>query len=936
MILKKVTLHGFKSFADKTEIVFNRGITAVVGPNGCGKSNVVDAIRWVLGEQSVKMLRGSKMEDVIFSGCETRKPSGLAEVTLNFDNSDGYLPIDFSEVSITRRLFRSGESQYLINKALCRLKDIHDIFMDTGIGTSSYSVIEQGQMDRIINTRPQDRREIFEEAAGITKFKTKRKEAERKLLYTEENLIRLRDILVELEGHIKKLTRQADKARRFKKLQTQLRDLDAQYTLRQFSTIQNELHDLDLKRSSLETHLHTLKNEITEAEENFQQATQNWEKINRNTQSKREQKNQIEQDINRRTQNNQYQTNRIKDLTERISEEMQNNELHQNKLQEFQKLEQEWSARKKSTRKKISENETQVITLQQGTHTVSSTIDTLNQAMQEGKNAIEQLSLNYSISQTKLIESQTQAQALVELVDKYEEEIDTLKLSLSFEDEQITREQRHLESSSEKKTSFEQIISQNSYTLVKLQEQRNSLEKEIREHAHALTEKRSRKDALQELKDSYEGFFTGVRGVMLKKKIEPSFFEGILGVVSDVISTNPIYATAVEVALGTRIQNILVQTGGDAKKAIQFLKDNKFGRVTFLPLDLVHPKPSRNLPLKTDCIEGKLLDFIEYDSRYADVLQSILGNYLIVQSLDAGITLMKQGLRGFNLVTKDGELISGSGAITGGNITTAVHGILTRSNEIESLTSEIKNLQKSLIQSDEKKESLTEETKHASERNEESKSRFQSIISEMHETEKELHKSEFQRDSYAKRLELLLCEIKKVSQEKTALFDSRDAFTDSIESSKKNKTDLQNIINETESNIEAAKKDLSEKKEALVQEKAALLSLREKNESITVRLNEINSDISDMHKWLQNISTRRSEKQGQIEQLLLGIDTEKSLLENIHTSLSQVTDSILENENQLVTLKNNMESFETIRKERQKDIDQNQESSTRIRISKFS
>jgi len=932
MNLKKISLLGFKSFAEKSEMVITKGITTLVGPNGCGKSNLVDAVRWVLGEQSIKMLRGGKTEDVIFNGCESRKALGMAEVTLTFDNTSGRLPIDYNEVSITRRLFRSGESVYLINKTQCRLKDIHQLLVDTGVGTSSYSIIEQGKMDWVINAKPSERREIFEEAAGIVKYKNKRKEATRRLKYANENLIRLRDIIQELETQRNSVSRQAAKAKRFKKLSNKLKLLDCQNSLHKFESLSTQIKEYNKELQTKEKELEDLKKEVNDIENHHQDELELSNNLDEKYKLLTEKKFEQEKQLGSLKQSQEYNRTRIDDIKNRLTNADSDAKVYEQKSQELAKLLEEFLKSKEKNSAELERKQEELEDQEIKTNKLIETIEDKKKFIYEYKEKLEDLSSESSENQQKIIESNLIEKNLEQQIEKQSDEISDIQLTLNFEEDQyqiIKEKATNLKTKSDEITASlkekEDLIKQNNADLQKFESNMLSISTE-------LSEKISRKDTLEDLKNSYEGFFTGVKAVMLKKQESPDEFEGIIGVVPDVIKVHSGYEIAAEAALGSRIQNIIVKTGENAKKAIEFLKKHKIGRVTFLPLDLVRGR--NNLPNspQDSRILGKLTDFIDYEEQYNNILSSLLGNYLVADNLHTAINLMREGLKGYNIITLQGELISGSGAITGGEIKNQSKGFFSRENEIDELDKRASFLREELIKKNEERSKLKNLIERTSNEVENLKIKRSSQDQDYQHSLRDLQKTEFQRESMQKRINMLYVELEKAQKKLEECLANRGNITKNIEDSSLKHSDIQQSIANYETDRENSYDQLSEEKEHLSKLKFEFSSIEEKTMSLNERIKEVKSEKAEREEWLKNLNSNQNAENQLIDSLKLEIESNNNSISKIQEDDQDLIQQIESISEEISNLKNKTEDFENRRKNATQEIEALQEQSTSLKV----
>ncbi|QNO16377.1 chromosome segregation protein SMC [Alkalicella caledoniensis] len=679
MFLKKIELNGFKSFANKTEFDINKGITAVVGPNGSGKSNIIDGIKWVLGEQSAKTLRGAKMEDVIFAGSDSKRQKNYAEVSLTFDNNDKKLNLDYSEITITRRIFRDGESEYFINKTNCRLKDIHELFMDTGIGREAYSIISQGQVEEVLSSRPEEKRIIFEEAAGIVKYKNKKKESLKKLEETEQNLTRVDDILYQHEQDMPQVKEQAEKAKKYKDLKDKLKGLEVSLVLNKIESLEKQYEDAGSQISLYKNQQNDIFRAFELTEENHQQII---------LESK-----QIDDQLNRLR-------NEEIDLLKNLEESKYTIQLNTQQIEDGKRRIEAMGFECAEIENEISENEKQ-----------NSTLDVkLNEA---------QLSL--SSEKESLHNKENNINILIEEIDTRKKEIDELKekvidilnetATLRNEIKNLEANVQRLEGSIEKKDREEQaLILRKSTIQLKLDDYNNKindLNGKIKDKENTLvvlnastkkllsdiTQRKSVKEsklsninelsskikALNHLEASFAGYNIGPKEVLKKYQKNPN----LKGSVAQLITVPDYLAGAIEIALGSSLQYIVVEDDIFASQAVDYLKSNKLGRATFLPLNTVKGSTiDVNIDKGVIGVASKLIDF---NPIYSGIINFLLGRIIIVDNIKNGLTLARTLNYKYRIVSLDGEVINAGGSITGGKYSTKSTGLLQRSVEIEQL-----------------------------------------------------------------------------------------------------------------------------------------------------------------------------------------------------------------------------------------------------------
>lgn len=664
MYLKSIEVQGFKSFANKIVFQFHQGITGIVGPNGSGKSNVADAVRWVLGEQRIKQLRGESMQDVIFSGTELRKPLGYAYVGITFDNADHKLAIDYQEVTVARRLYRSGESEYSINGTPCRLKDVNELFYDTGIGKEGYSIIGQGQIEKILSGKPEEKRELFDEAAGIVKFKKRKAAAQKKLEDEKNNLVRVSDILSELEKQVEPLQKQSDKAKIYLRKKEELKELDVNVFLLENKKLTEQLNEVE-KKSVI-------------AQEDYNHSAQQYEQIKIEYDAVQTQIEVLEQQIEfNRNALTQASVTRgklegeINVLKEQIKG-LQGNEQHfQERITAIQQqiVGREKERAKILANKAVLDEKAAELARERNDakcklSEVQLQIEELNQKIEEGKNKIIVLlndratikskmsSFDTMMEQLRIRKAELNSRLLRARSDEVERDTEIKQLREDFQriNDQIAKVNTQLRALEESNTTFRERLS--------------SKDKEISENQVMYQRYKSQLDTISNLTERYEGYGNSIQKVMEQREQN----KGIVGVVADIIKVDKEYETAIEIALGGNIQNIVTEDEETAKKMIEFLKKNRFGRATFLPLTSVtKPQEFKILDaLKENGVIGLADTLVWTDIKYQNVAKTMLGRILVIDQIDNAVKIAKKYNYSIRMVTLEGELLVPGGAISGG------------------------------------------------------------------------------------------------------------------------------------------------------------------------------------------------------------------------------------------------------------------------------
>lgn len=692
MYLKSIEVQGFKSFANKIVFEFHNGITGIVGPNGSGKSNVGDAVRWVLGEQSAKQLRGGNMQDVIFSGTETRKPLGFASVAITLDNSDHKLDIEYEEVTVTRRLYRSGESEYLLNGTACRLKDINELFYDTGIGKEGYSIIGQGQIDKILSGKPEDRRELFDEAAGIVKFKRRKNTALKKLEEEEQNLVRVTDILSELTRQLGPLERQSETARIYLKKKEDLKILDVNMFLVESAYIKEQAEETNKNYQTAQDELQATQDEFAKTKEEYDKIEQELE--------------QLEQKISDTRQRNsdhallkQQLENSIQLLKEQIRAAEQSDQLFKERLlgieADIKKREEEYTGYQKE--KERQEESIHVIAgkrkaSQERLSGIQERLAVCSRKIEDGKNEIIEILNRRASTKGKM----QRYDAMLEQIGIRKSELSQRIIKLKSEENEqadILREHhRKYQELNEQIDSVNERFGRTEKVVSSLRRQLDEQNKKMEGCQSSYHREASRLESLRNLSERYEGYGNSIRKVMEQKSRQP----GIHGVVADLIMVEKKYETAIETALGGSIQNIVTDNDQTAKYMIEYLKRNRFGRATFLPLTNMR-KSSFSTPaaLKEPGVIGLANTLVEAEETYRTLLSQLLGRTVVVDTIDHAILIGRKYNHSLRIVTLDGESLNPGGSMTGGAFKNSSN-LLGRRREIEELEKQVDKLKRDM------------------------------------------------------------------------------------------------------------------------------------------------------------------------------------------------------------------------------------------------
>ena len=686
MVLRTLEMQGFKSFPDKTELNFGKGITAVVGPNGSGKSNISDAVRWVLGETSSKNLRGSKMEDVIFGGTSTRKALGFAQVQLTLDNSDHALKDKGEIVTVTRRYYRSGESEYKIDGETVRRRDIHELFMDTGLGSDGYSMVGQGKIDSIISAKNEDRRELFEEAAGISRFRHKRTDAERRLSQAQENLVRLLDILGELENRVGPLKVQSEKASKFLELSGEKKTLEIGVWLNKINKFTNELREQEHKIDAANESYEICENDLKKIEDEIEEVLAGVAKINTEIEEIRQGGAQFEEEALRKdgeisvieaTVNHNNET--IERLKNEISLADEGNSSIDSQIAEKEQFIADSNKISDEKRAELEELSKKVQNLVSSNEEFSKASVELNQK-------ITSLTLKQSDCRVKSSQAQSSIDEINSRFAVVDDNIAELDNEIAAEQSRKDENDKNLEFLKERISESENSLSGYRLKLKSKTDKADALKDKLEKANRALAEKQSKARMLSDLEKNMEGYSGAVKAVM--KRAESKALSGIHGPLSQLIQVDNEYSTAVEVALGAAMQNIVASTEADAKRAIYYLKDNHLGRATFLPITSIKGRTLDEAGLDDNLgFVAIASDLVTCDNKYKDIVSNLLSRVVVVDDMDCAIGIAKKYKNRFKLVTLDGQVINPGGSMTGGSGARGA-GILSRANMIEELKAE--------------------------------------------------------------------------------------------------------------------------------------------------------------------------------------------------------------------------------------------------------
>ncbi len=881
MILKTLEMQGFKSFPDKTVLSFGKGITAVVGPNGSGKSNISDAVRWVLGETSTKNLRGSKMEDVIFGGTSARKPVGFAQVRLTLDNSDKTLKDKGDTVTVSRCYYRSGESEYKIDGEVVRRRDVHELFMDTGLGADGYSIVGQGKIDSIISAKNEDRRELFEEAAGISRFRHKRTDAQRRLDQAQENLVRLLDILGELESRVGPLKVQSEKAAQFIKLSDEKKTLEIGVWINKIKKFTNELREQEHKIDAANESYTICENELKSIENEIESALEETVKINakideiRNTAAEYDEqalKKDGEASVLEATlSHNEETVGRLKNDIDTVAK---GNDAIDAGIAEKQALIEQCAQRAQERRAQL-----QAVT--EETQRILSSNEEFSKRSSELNSRLASLTMQLSDYRVKL----TQAQSSMEEIESRKDEADAAALELQ---EEIKAEQENQAQSARTLAALNSRIEENTNALngfnLKLKgktDKAQQLKTRLDQITSALSEKRSRAKMLSDLEKNMEGYSGAVKAVV--RHAQSGAMGGIHGVLSQLIQVENEYSTAVEVALGAAMQNIVTSTEADAKRAINYLKANHLGRATFLPISNIKGRTLDEKDLADHLgFVAVASDLVDCDANYKQIISNLLSRVVIADDMDSAIGIAKEYKNRFKIVTLDGQVINPGGSMTGGSRAKGA-GILSRANMIEDLLSDAKKLE-----ADQQK--LSAEYKAAFEDANHAAASMQAAQADLMTAKEDLIRAEGEEQRIREKLETLGNRLSVLQSEKDNAGARIAQFKKESESAQQGADEVQAKISETESEIARVTGDAQG-----TQEKRE--ELRKTAEEINLELVTLAKDSQAASLSIEELQSRKStqtDRVGEIEKEIASIREKSDVLKTQIEQIKQQAQALRE------------------------------------------
>lgn len=884
MLLKSLELHGFKTFPDKTKLNFGKGVTSVVGPNGSGKSNISDAIRWVLGEQSTKALRCSKMEDVVFTGTPKRKSQGFAQVTLSIDNSDRRLDFDSDELSVTRRYYRSGESEYMINKTTVRLKDINELFMDTGLGRDGYSIIGQGKIDEIISSKPENRREIFEEAAGISKYRYRKSEATNRLNKAEENLVRLRDILSELEGRVEPLKKESDRAKEFLELSAKKKTLEIGIWV-------NTLEQSDKTLKSQEEKINIARNQDEETEKNLIEIRQQSEKVYLEMNSHTAKADEIRRKISQVEQYLSEERKKIAvfendmqhniELINQLKDDINNTDISTKDLDEAIAIKEATIDKAKIHIQEIEENsnnnQLSLAEIENDISTFSNNGDELTKQLNKLTSKASEYKLNTLTNESSIVEIKARISSLND--NKFNVESDKKNDEKELKD--------YISMQNDLAKEIEALGNSIKGLNLKLENKNSKAEnfKTLADKLNLDTMEATRKaKLLEDLERNLEGFQKSVKIVM--RESNRKTLVGIHGPVSRMFKVDTKYATALETALGGAMQNVIVDTENDAKRAISYLKRNNGGRATFLPLNTIKGKTLNEYDLEDENgFIGIASELCSFDNKYRNVINSLLGRIVVAKDIDCAFSIAKNHSYRFRVVTLDGQVVNSGGSLTGGSLVRN-SGLLSRTNDIEHIKKQALELKSKFDEANKNLNIIIDERDRVKEEITKYTERLLTIQQDEIKTKAVISNLKLKISTDNKSLSDIMNQIDLLSNRLDNLTEENSISTQRTNSLDEKIAELETKI----SNSVNGKQDLLSKRENVLQ------AIQEQKLEIVTQQKEVESILKE----IMGIKDRKLDKAGRIQSLENQIKT----LEYKNISCKEKIDELNLNE---IELKNEIE-----------------------------
>lgn len=904
-------MQGFKSFPDKTELNFGKGITAVVGPNGSGKSNISDAVRWVLGETSTKSLRGSKMEDVIFGGTSKRKALGFAQVMLTLDNSDGTLKDHGEIVTVTRRYYRSGESEYKIDGESVRRKDIHELFMDTGLGSDGYSMVGQGKIDSIISAKNEDRRELFEEAAGISRFRHKRKDAERRLDQAQENLVRLLDILGELESRVGPLKKQSEKAQKFLEYSEEKKTLEIGVWLNKINRFTVELREQEHKIDAVRASYEVSENDLAAIEKELEEVAEKVTSINLSIEQSRLGASGYEEEALRKDgeisvlnatleHNNETIERLTADITDAdgtgatIDEQI---EAKNKTIAENEKLIADKKAELESVANELSK-------VQNENMEISDKTVELNQMLTA-------LTIKLSDSKVKMSQATSSIDEINSRKDTIASQIEATQKDIDYTQSQADESNKNLELLKERIDEYENSLGGYQMKVDAKKQKAEKIKQDAERLARQMAEKSDRARVLEDLEKNMEGFSGAVKAVL--KQSQSKALPGVHGTLSQLITVDNENSTAIEIALGAAMQNVVVSTESDAKRAINYLKQNNVGRATFLPISAIKPRymDEKNLDDNFGFVDVAS-NLVDCDEQYRDIVENLLGRVMVVEDIDCAIAISKRYKNRYKIVTLDGQVMNPGGSMSGGSKGKG-SSVLSRANLIEELKAEAQKIGNELKE-------VQAELKKAVEDANSAVADLQGADADLRNAKEEYIRAEGDAKLISDKLQSFINQRDTMCREQENSEGRILLFNRAVENAKQETAEIEKQMADTEAelnNVSTGAKELSSKRDK-IREKTEqinleLVTLTKDSEAARLSVEELELRKSTQSDRVKNITDEINEIKAKNENLMLSINDVKAQADELRQKASESNDAVtqkIEDRNELEKRSNELRAKE--------------------------
>ena len=886
MLLKRLELQGFKSFADKTVLDFSSGVTAVVGPNGSGKSNISDALRWVMGEMSAKSLRGSNMQDVIFSGTEKRRRVNYAEVSMTLDNSSHLFPVDFEEIVVTRRVYRSGESVYQINRAACRLKDIHALFMDTGLGRDGYSMIGQGSVAQILSTKAEDRRSIFEEAAGVSKYKYRKEEAARKLAGVDENLVRIEDIVSELEKQVEPLFRQSEKARKYLALYEDMKRLDVNMSMRMLEKNNSLYEEADTLFKEAEEELDGLKAIESETEEKinalYSKSRRTDEEQNEKHQKLRECETKSMSYANMISMaENDIKNNRA--MVTRIDEEIASSlERNDERRKSITSLNEEIAQKLRLCEELKQRIEDSAADEEGREQERRGLLERIDKAKAEMLSCVETM----AHKRTAYAQMETKRKADLERCRALELEIQSFDKGIEETRKSIGRIQEDIETKDKKRQKLCTVLEGDEQKISALRAECEKISAELNRLSVEYDSARSKRQILVDMENDYEGYARSVKAVLKARELKEL---GIFGTVASLIEVDERYVTAIETALGGALQNIVTESENEAKTCIEYLRKTKSGRATFLPVSSVKGRILENAEIvrKEEGYIGLGSELVRYDPRYKGIFTSLLGRVAVVDNIDNAIRISRRFGYKFRIVTLRGDVLNAGGSLSGGS-GGKTGGFLSRAAEIKRLAALLEQQKSQIVASKQSGMKLQEELNEVKERAVSYRQVIRSYEDELLRLGSELEHLHSSLDASDGSRESREQELEELSRSLAASADDSAEAVAAIREEENRRTALEKETEELSSLLKRAEEDRERRSDEAMQDKMELAGIEKDIEALRAKVSSLEEEIS----FTQQTNISKEEDKKRIakvnEGLAARIEDNRELMQNVNSLCEEI------------------------------------------------